>query len=300
MKLSVIIPTYDTADMTLVCCASVMAALPADAEVIVVDDGSTDGTATRVRDMFPSIIVLRQPLNRGFAAAVNAGVAESRGEIVLLLNSDTRVFALAPFIDAFARDARLGVAGAQLVNAEGALQWSAGKAPTALWMVVMVSGVMERRRPRRLSGERPAPVPDDGGETPPAQPARRRRSIDWVSGAAMAIRRSVWDAIGPMREDFRFYAQDLDFCIRAKRAGWNVRLLDDVRVEHRHGATIARDREQPYAPELLWLDLLTWGRDEYGGKWARRTRRAMITVAFVRSLFSRDRRGYDALRHSRL
>ena len=116
----------------------------------------------------------------------------------------------------------------------------------------------------------------------------------------MAIRRSVWNAIGPMREDFRFYAQDLDFCIRAKRAGWNVRLLDDVRVEHRHGATIARDREQPFAPELLWLDLLTWGRGEYGKRWARRTRRAMIAVAFVRSLVSREWRGYDALRKSRV
>lgn len=274
MKLSVIIPTYDTADMTLGCCASVVAALPPDAEVIVVDDGSSDDTASRIAAAFPAIAVLRLPHNRGYAAAVNAGVAASRGEIVLLLNSDTRVFAVAPFVDAF-DDPALGVAGAQLVNADGSLQWSGGRTPTRLWMVVAVSGVLQR-----------------GG------PSTAPREIDWVSGAAMAIRRSVWNAIGPMREDFRFYAQDLDFCIRAKRAGWNVQLLDDVRVEHRHGATIAPDRQS--APELLWLDLLTWGRGEYGEAWARRTRRAMIAAAFVRSLFSRDKRGYDALRKSRV
>lgn len=241
------------------------------------DDGSSDDTASRVREAFPSIAVVRLPVNRGYSAAVNAGVAASRGEILLLLNSDTRVTALAPFVEAFARDAKLGIAGAQLVDADGALQWSGGKQPTALWMVVLVSGILERRRPRRVVRRRPA-------------------AVDWVSGAAMAIRRPVWNAIGPMREDFRFYAQDLDFCIRAKRSGWTIRLIADVRVEHRHGATIARDRDQPYAPELLWLDLLTWGRGEYGEAWARRTRRAMMAVAFVRSLFSRDRRGYDALR----
>lgn len=291
MKWSVVIPTYETADMTLVCCASVMAALPADAEVIVVDDGSTDDSAQRIGAAFPSIVVLRLAVNRGYSVAVNAGVAASRGELVLLLNSDTRVEAgtFEAFVDAF-EDARLGVAGAQLVHADGSPQWSAGAVPTLLWMFVMVSGAAALARPFRKT--------------------RTVGEVAWVSGAAMAFRRRLWDTIGPLREDFRFYAQDLDFCIRARRAGWNVQLLRDVRVEHRHGGTIARASALPYAPELLWCDLLTWGRGEYGAAWARRARLALLAAAKLRiaarRLLRRDAavtaafvRGYDALRTSR-
>jgi GT2 family glycosyltransferase len=294
VKLSVVIPTYETADMTLACCESVMAALPADAEVIVVDDGSTDDSASRIGAAFPSIVVLRQKVNRGYSVAVNAGVAASRGELVLLLNSDTHVQSgtLRALVDAF-DDATLGVAGAQLVNADGSLQWSAGPVPTLLWMFVMVSGTAALARPFR----------------------RRRRDdasndVAWVSGAAMAFRRRVWDMVGPLREDFRFYAQDLDFCLRTRGAGWAVRLLPDIRVEHRHGGTIALGSALPYAPELLWLDLLTWGRGEYGAAWARRARLALLAAAKLRiashRLLRRDAavtaafvRGYDALRTSR-
>jgi GT2 family glycosyltransferase len=284
VRLSVVIPTYNTAEMTLVCCASVLEALPGDAEVIVVDDGSTDDSARRIREAFPSIVVLRQDVNRGYSVAVNAGVAASRGDLVLLLNSDTRVMAgaLDAFLDAFA-DEKLGVAGAQLINADGSSQWSAGPVPTMLWIVVAVSGIAPLLRPFR---KRKASV---AGE------------VGWVSGAAMAIRRRVWNEVGPLREDFRFYAQDLDLCVRARRAGWTIRLLPNARIEHRHGATIARDRALPYAPDLLWLDLLTWGRGEYGDAWAHRARRAMIVAAAVRRIFARDvafKRGYDALRNS--
>jgi GT2 family glycosyltransferase len=283
MQLSVIVPTFDTAEMTLACCASVLAALPEDAEVIVVDDASRDDTVQRIGETFPSIFVLRQPANGGFAVSANAGVAASRGEIVLLLNSDTRVErgTFDAFLRAFNEEAKLGVAGAQLVDEKGALQWSAGPVPTLLWLVVMVSGIAPLLRPFRRKRV------NAGGE------------VGWVSGAAMAFRRSVWDAAGPLREDFRFYAQDLDFCVRARRNGWNVRLLSHARVEHRHGATIARGSALPYKPELLWIDLLTWGRGEYGEAWARRARRWMIVAAAVRSMFRREfRRGYEALRDS--
>ncbi len=253
--------------MTLRCCASVVAALPADAQVIVVDDGSRDDTHQRIVEAFPSIEVVRLPANRGYSAAVNHGVAVARGELLLLLNSDTRVppSALNAFVAAFDADAMLGIAGAQLMDAAGEPQWSAGSVPTLPWLLVMTSGAAALLRPfRRRAGATQA-------------------EVEWVSGAAMVIRRRVWDAVGPLREDVRFYAQDLDICVRARRAGWQVRLLGAVRIEHLHGRTIARDGAAlPYVPSLLWPDLLTWGRDEYGERWARRARLAMMIAAAMR------------------
>ncbi len=213
---------------------------------------------------------------------------------MLLLNSDTIVShdALNRFVRAFEDDAQLGVAGAQLTNADGSLQWSAGAVPTMLWMAVAVSGTAALLRPLRRRHRESA-----------------NGDVGWVSGAAMAFRRQVWDQCGPLREDVRFYAQDLDFCVRARRYGWNVRLLSDARVEHRHGGTIARAGALPYAPELLWPDLLAWGRGEYGDRWETRARRAMRFAAALRiaarRLLRADAqvtaafvRGYEALRNS--
>lgn len=291
IALSVVVPTWNTAEMTLRCCASVLAALPADAEVIVVDDGSTDSTSGQLRSRFPSIEVIRSDANRGFAVAANRGVEAARGAIVLLLNSDTIVAprSLDQLLAEFAARPRLGVAGAQLLNADGSEQWSGGRTPSILWLAVMVSGVATalsriRRKPR-LSGD---------------------REVDWVSGAAMAFRREVW---APLREDFRFYAQDLDFCLKARAQGWEVRLLSDVRVQHLHGATIARDGALHDAPEKLWPDLLQWGRDYYGEAWGRRARRAMRLAAMLRlgarrllrsdaETTARYRRAADALKRA--
>ena len=245
-----------------------------DSEVIVVDDGSTDGTSELLHAELPSVTVVRLETNSRFAAAANAGVAKSRGRIVLLLNSDTRVDRDAPaaLLRAFADDARLGVAGARLLHPDGASQWSGGPQPTLLWLVVMVSGIA-RFLPRRIRSS-------TGGD------------VGWVSGAAMAFRRKVWDDAGPLNEAYRFYAQDLDFCVRAGECGWSVRVIEGARVVHDGGATLRRWRDVadlPHDPALLWLDLLTWGRSHYGRFWAATARPMMCIAAALRILARRLR-----------
>jgi N-acetylglucosaminyl-diphospho-decaprenol L-rhamnosyltransferase len=263
--LSIVIPTFNTGPMTLHCARTVLAALPPSAEIIVVDDGSTDGTEELLARELPDVTVVRLDENRGFAPAANRGVAASRGSIVLLLNSDALVAegALEALLAAFDTDARLGMAGAQLLDADGAPQWSGGPAPTLLWMIGVVSGLGHLARVFRRAGrEKPAP--------------------DWVSGAAMAFRREVWTAAGPLDERYLFYCQDIDFCLRARAAGWRVALIPEARVTHARGGTVARDRELGYDPERLWSDLLTWGRGQYGSRWARFARPILIAVAWLR------------------
>lgn len=264
--LSIVIPTFNTAAMTLTCCRAALAAAP-DAEIIVADDASTDDTAELLRAGAPEVVVVRLENNRRFAGAANVGVAASNGRVVLLLNSDTIIDAgaIAALLHAFTADERLGIAGARLIHADGTPQWSGGPLPTLLWLMVMVNG-SARFLPRRAS-------------------TRGHADVAWVSGAAMAFRRETWESVGPLRESYRFYAQDLDFCARARAAGWGVRIVEEARVVHDGGATMRPWRdvaELPHDPALLWLDLLTWGRQHYGRAWAMLALPAVCAAAFVR------------------
>ena len=108
----------------------------------------------------------------------------------------------------------------------------------------------------------------------------------------MAFRRAVWDDAGPLSEKYRFYAQDIEFCVRARDAGWTVQIVEDARVVHDGGATLRLWRgvaDLPQDPTLLWLDLLTWGRKRHGRAWAASARVLMCVAAFIRIAARRAR-----------
>jgi len=264
-ELSVVIPTFNTAQMTLRCCRAVLASLPAHSEVIAADDGSTDGTADVIAREAPSVRVVRLESNRGFAPAANRGIASARGRIILLLNSDAIVDpdAIAALLAAFAADPKLGVAGARLFNPDRTPQWSGGAAPTLAWMIGVVSGVGSVARLVRRGG-------------------REQREVDWVSGAAMAFRREVWTQAGPLDERFRFYCQDIELSLRARDAGWRVAVVEEARVVHTIGGTVAAESALQHDPERLWPDLLTWGGRRYGRRWLFAGRIALLLAAFLR------------------
>jgi N-acetylglucosaminyl-diphospho-decaprenol L-rhamnosyltransferase len=265
--LSIVIPTHDTRELTLRCLDALFASPVAGMEVILVDDASRDGTAEAVAARHRPVTVLRNGEPARFTRSANRGLAAATGEILLLLNSDTEVEAggLARLVELFAREPALGIAGALLHYPDGSPQWSGGREPTLAWFFALTSGLPALlaklpfyRRARPLAPDRPL-------------------EMDWVTGAAMAFRRPVWETVGPLDEGFRFYAQDLDFCLRARRAGFTVEVRPEVRVLHHHGATIgrssgARGRQHP---ELLWDDLLRWARKHHGPAWAARAEIAL-------------------------
>jgi hypothetical protein len=281
-RLSVVVPTHDTREITLRCLQALGPWLAEGAEVVLVDDGSRDGTAEAVEQRSPAVRVLRSPEARGFTAAANEGLAAARGELLLLLNSDTEVEAatLPRLFAAFEADPRLGAAGAVLTNPDGSPQWSGGPEPTLLWLFVLASGLGSALA--RLPGYRNLRPVD--GEV--------RGSVDWVTGAAMAIRREAWEAIGPLDGRYRFYAQDLDFCVGLRDAGWQVALAPGFRVMHLGGATITKraGATEHANPTLLWADLLTWAEKRHGREWARRARRGMRIGSGLRLLARRAAR----------
>jgi N-acetylglucosaminyl-diphospho-decaprenol L-rhamnosyltransferase len=273
-RLSLVVPTRDTRVLTLRCLESAAPLIAEGAEVVIVDDGSRDGTAEAVRARFPGARVLVNADPRRFGGSANRGLGEARGEILLLLNSDTEVdpSTVPAVVAAFDREPRLGAAGAELRNADGTPQWSAGAAPTRPWLFAMATGVPA------LLGSWPA-----YRRLRPVGSAERAR-VDWASGAALAIRRAAWDEVGPFDENFGFYGQDVDFGLRLRDAGWKVRVIPGWIVTHLGGATIGSGEGTAGGrhPGLLWTDLLLLGEKRHGVAWARSAARLMRLGASFR------------------
>jgi GT2 family glycosyltransferase len=263
----VVVPTHETREITLRCLAALEPWAAEGAEVVLVDDGSRDGTAEAVQKHFPGVLVLRSATARGFTVSANEGLAAARGELLLLLNSDTEVDAttLPRLFAAFAGDPLLGAAGAVLTNPDGSPQWSGGAEPTFAWLFFLTSGLGGALG--RLPGYRLVRPLD----------AVARGAVDWVTGAALAIRREAWEAVGPLDVRYRFYAQDLDFCSSLRDAGWHVAIAAGFHVMHLGGATIRRRAGAALGanPALLWADLLTWAEKRHGLAWASSARRSM-------------------------
>jgi GT2 family glycosyltransferase len=258
--LSVVIPSFNTAELTVQCLTTLQQELPPRGEVIVVDDGSRDDTVARIRAGHPGVLLICHEQPQGFTSAANHGMARAGGDVLLLLNSDTEIprHGLDALLPAFAEQPRLGIAGAELTYPDGSAQWGGGPAPGLIWLLMLTSGL-----PGLL-----ALVPGYRRLRPLAAGSRR---VDWVTGAALAIRRKAWDDVGPLDRRYRFYCQDLDLCLRVAAAGWEVQQLPSFQVIHHLGASIGKEKETTRhgsAPELLWQDLLIWARHHRGSGWA--------------------------------
>ncbi len=218
--LSVIVPTHDTRDLTLRCLAAVLDApqlAAADGlELILVDDAQPRRHPDEAAPP-PSAGRRAAPRARPRAspAPPTRGLARPRVASSCCSSTATprsRPAASARLVDAFAAEPRLGDRRRRPVT-------------------IRTAAAVERRR---RAGASPGCSPWRAACPPcsaacrstagaaAARPPRRATAVDWVTGAAMAIRRAAWEAAGPLDEGFRFYAQDLDFCLRARRAGWEV------------------------------------------------------------------------------
>lgn len=189
------------------------------AEVVIVDNRSPRcRLATRLARL-SGVTVIRAGENQGFARAVNRGGGRSRGEWVLLLNPDVTVpdGFLDDVLDSAqrwpARDPTAGVVGFQLRHRDGSRQASCGPFPT---LSSTVRGLLKPRARRKCDHQ-----PDAG-----------RRAVEWVTGGCLLARRDCFDRLGGLDERFFLYYEDVDFCRRAREAGWGVWYDPAVRVTH--------------------------------------------------------------------
>ncbi|MEK7139301.1 MAG: glycosyltransferase family 2 protein [Patescibacteria group bacterium] len=230
LKLSVIIVNWNTRELLRACLTSGLGAGTDSVEVIVVDNGSTDGSATMMEHDFPTSRLIRNTANLGFVAANNQGIAASAGRYVLLLNSDTvvPVDAWASLVAAAEARPRAGIIGPTLVNPDGSIQWSVRGFPTLLDHIILFTK-WHNFFPILL--HRHLAVGFDYS---------REQVVDQVMGAAMLIRREVIDQIGGLDAAIWSWYEDVDYCARAKVAGWEVRYVPCTKIIHLKGQSFAQ------------------------------------------------------------
>ena len=236
MKYVVVIVNYCTADLVCDCLRSLHAeVLSGGAQVVVVDNHSPDDSVHQISFFLEEnawshwVQLLPQQHNLGFAAGNNAAIRWllSQGmmpDFLMLLNPDTLVHpgSLSRLVCFLDEHPETGIVGAQLLDQNQVLQSSARRFPSAL------SELDEGARLGLLSG-----VLDRWRVSLPL--AERAHQCDWVSGAAMMVRWKVFEEIGLMDEGYFLYFEELDFCLRAKSAGWQIWLEPTARITHLEG-----------------------------------------------------------------
>lgn len=205
-------------------------------EVIVVDNGSTDGSGSMVRDRFPSALLRENSDNQGFARAVNQGWRRALGAEVFFLNSD---ILLPPgetgkILDYMESHPDTGICAPQLVYPDMRTQRSFAHAPRLLFEVIPRS-LLERILPGRYPPSKPPPDTLDRGSAPSA------RDVDSVIGAAMMVRRKVLEVLEGFDERFFFFLEETDLCVRARKKGYGVKFVPHSRVIHHQGKTVRKN-----------------------------------------------------------
>jgi GT2 family glycosyltransferase len=225
----VIVVSYEARQDLRACLASLGAgALPL--EIVVVDNASTDGSAAMVRAEFPEARLLEPGRNVGFACASNLGLRATRAPYVLFLNPDAElgrgsVEALVRILDGRPDVAALGP---RTRHRDGTIQVSFGAALTPLgeWRQRrLVAGVRARRRESLARAE---------------AMAARECEPGWLSASCLLARREALDAVGGFDEGFFLYEEDVDLCVRLRRAGWRLLFTPATEVVHGLGRSMER------------------------------------------------------------
>jgi hypothetical protein len=237
-RVSAIVVSYNTRDDLRRCLEALLAQTGVSLDVIVVDNASTDGSVDAVRARFPEVRITANTANLGFSRANNLGLRAARGPYVLVVNSDCEVRPGAVGTLCAILEVRPDVAivGPRTVGTDGAPQVSFGPSLTPL---------AEWRQSRLVRGVKAGEATALSRASALAQ---REQEPDWVSASCFLARREALEAVGGFDECFFLYEEDVDLCLRVRRAGWRVVYTPTAEVVHHLGRSMDR------APALARLE----------------------------------------------
>jgi GT2 family glycosyltransferase len=258
-RIAIILLNYRTAQLTLDCLASLEPEVSEHREthVFVLDSASGDDSAVVMESEAASrqwkewVSIVRLPQNGGFSAGNNAGIAaaQDRNQFdgFLLINSDTivRRGALSVLSEVLQREPSVGLVGPRLEWPGGQLQVSCFRniSPASEFVAAAKTGPVSRLFPGREVAIPNPPTPHAVDSSKTVRPSSGHGEIEWISFACVLIRKEVFASIGGMDEGFFMYFEDVDYCRRARNAGWHIAYAPDARVVHLRGGRTPDDFE---------------------------------------------------------
>jgi N-acetylglucosaminyl-diphospho-decaprenol L-rhamnosyltransferase len=271
-RVAAVVVTYDALPWIEQCLESLHGV-----EIVVVDNGSSDGTVAFVGERFPDVRVIEAE-NRGLGAGWNIGLRETSSSYALLLNADAWLVdgALDRLVDFAATRPRAAVVGPRLSNPDGTLQRSVRGFPT-LWRLATEYFFLRKLAPGTAALNAFYAGGFDHDEV---------REVEVVMGACMLLRRSAVEEVGYCDEDYFLFSEETDWCFRFREAGWEVVFFPGAECVHVRGATHGgRLYRENLRGHLLFLT------KHRGPKVAERARRLLLASLRVRGLVFRGDRG---------
>ncbi|MEZ4793173.1 MAG: glycosyltransferase family 2 protein [Gelidibacter sp.] len=227
MQLSVVILNYNVRYFLELCLKSVEASITdLDAEIIVVDNHSSDESCKMVKKLFPNVILIENKVNYGFSKGNNIGVAKAKGEYVCILNPDTVVAedTFKTLLNFAGSMPRMGIVGCKLIDGKGRfLPESKRNVPTPLISIKKILGNTNSYYANHL-GE------DEIGE------------VSILVGAFMLLKRNIYDELNGFDEDYFMYGDDMDFSYRVTKAGYQNYYNPSTTILHFKGESTLKDK----------------------------------------------------------
>lgn len=233
-----------------------------DLDVVLVDNGE-DGSAEYAEDRFRGVRAIHCA-NRGFAHANNRGLATADARYLLLLNPDTEIAdgTLADLVTYMDDHPEVGIAGCRQLDGDGRL------CPTARHFPNFGRALGEAIGPERL----PFNATWLGECELDLSRYDEDLACDWISGSFLLVRREALESAGPLDERFFFYSEEVDFCLRVKRAGWEIRHLPRFTIVHYGGTTGSSPRMEAQ---------MAYARSQYAAKHFGQPRRTAFLAAIA-------------------
>lgn len=269
IDISVVVVTYQSRSHIASCLQSIAAsaaALKGAVEVVIVDNGSTDGTIDVARQVMPDALILSGHGNIGFARGCNLGAARSSGRHILFLNPDAtlRPPALRALLLTAAEHPEAGLLGGRTLRADGRVEHTCAAGQMTLWSLLCFASGLSSIFPRSRVFD-----PESLG----TWERDTAREVPMLSGAVLMATREAWQTLGGFDERYFMYAEDADLCARARSEGLRPRLVPGAEAVHLVGGSSASGNKQV----LLHRGKATFVRC----RWRRGTRHLGVLLLMV-------------------
>lgn len=245
-ELSIVLVCWNNLDYLDPCLASLYESdLGCEYDVVVVDQGSTDGSQAMLREKYPDVRIIQNSENVGLAKACNQGIEATEAPYVLLLNNDTLVNSTLGDLVRFLDDnPQAGAAGGRLLNPDGSFQAGFANFSTLLEEFLIATHLGELFKEGYPSHE-------DTGQI---------QQVGWISSACLLLRREALDQVGLLAEDFFIYGDEADLQYRLNNQGWPVYYLPDVYTIHYGGRSMNRWKRR----RMVYRGKMLFYRKNYG------------------------------------